>query len=89
MPVPREPPARLINVTVAEVAEALGGPAAAVPAERGGQLLGVYSVTVERRALFVLLTRNDDSFVWRVALARPMTGAEFKDWLEREADGTA
>lgn len=52
-------------------------------------MLGVYSVTVERRALFVLLTRNDDSFVWRVALARPMTRTEFKDWLERGADGTA
>jgi hypothetical protein len=90
MPVRGEPSARLINVTVAEVAEALeAGYEQQYRRNAGDQLLDVYSVTVERRALFVLLVRNDDSFVWRVALARPMTGTEFRDWLGRGAYGTA
>lgn len=84
MPGPGEPAARLMGVTVAEVAEALeADPHNQSRRIAGDELMGVYSVTVERRAIFVLLVRNDDSFVWRIALARPMTGLEFEDWFGR------
>jgi hypothetical protein len=50
-------------------------------------VLAVYSVTAERRAVGVLLFRDDDSFVWRVARAKPMSGVEFETWLGRDSDG--
>ncbi len=46
----------------------------------------MYSVTAEYRAVGVLLFRDDDSFVWRVARAKPMSGAEFETWLGRDSD---
>ncbi|WP_432830020.1 hypothetical protein [Dactylosporangium sp. CA-092794] len=44
-------------------------------------------MTAERRAIAVLLFRHDDSFVWRVARAKPMNGAEFESWLGRNSNG--
>ena len=81
MPGSGDPVARLVDVTVAEVAEA--------PVQYqlrhhvGDELIAVYSITAEQRALSVLLYRDDDSFVWRVAAAKPMTAQEFETWLGR------
>ena len=87
MPTAGEPAAKLIDVNVAEVAEA---PEASLHDQlRIGidkDVLAVYSVTAERRAVGVLLFRDDDSFVWRVARAKPMSGAEFETWLGRNSD---
>jgi hypothetical protein len=75
---------RLIDVTVAEVAEALEAPLHSQLRRRiDANVLAVYSVTAERRAVAVLLFRNDDSFVWRVAGAKPMSDTEFEVWLGR------
>jgi hypothetical protein len=84
MPAPEEPPARLLDVTVAEVAEAMEAPLHLQLRHRVDQdVLTVFSVTADRRAVGVLLFRNDDSFVWRVARARPLSAAEFEIWLGR------
>jgi hypothetical protein len=87
MPAAGEPAARLVDVTVAEVAEALEAPLRDQLRQRPDKdVLVVYSVTAERRALGVLLVRDDDSFIWRVARAKPMSGAEFEMWLGRNGD---
>jgi hypothetical protein len=88
MPAAGEPGAKLIEMNVAEVAEALEAPLhdqLRISVDK--DVLAVYSVTAERRAVGVLLFREDDSFVWRVARARPMSGAEFETWLGRDSDG--
>jgi hypothetical protein len=88
MPAADEPSAKLIGVSIAEVAEALEAPQPDQLCVRVDKdVLGVYSVTAERRAVAVLLFRYDDSFVWRVARAKPMSGAEFETWLGRNSDG--
>lgn len=46
-------------------------------------MLVVYSMSADRRALTVMLVRDDDSFVWRVAAAKPMGPAEFAAWFRR------
>jgi len=84
MPAAGEAAAKLIEVSVAEVAEALEAPAhhqLRIGVDK--DVLAVYSVTAENRAVGVLLFRDDDSFVWRVARAKPMSGAEFETWLGR------
>jgi hypothetical protein len=87
MPSTNEPHAQLSDVTIAEVAEALEAPSRMQLRQFiGKDMLVVYSVTTERRALIVLLVRFDDSFVWRVAAAKPMSGAEFQIWFERNSD---
>ncbi|MDG4820592.1 hypothetical protein O7635_01840 [Asanoa sp. WMMD1127] len=87
MPAAGEPTAKLIDVNVAEVAEALEAPShRQLRITIDKDVLAVYSVTAERRAVGVLLFRDDDSFVWRVARAKPMSGAEFEAWLERSSD---
>jgi hypothetical protein len=84
MPGTSQPAARLVDVTVAEVAEAIEAPLRdQLRHSLGKDLLVVYSVTAERRAITVLLWRDDDAFVWVVAAARPMGGAEFETWLGR------
>jgi hypothetical protein len=88
MPAAGEPAAKLIGMSVAEVAEALEAPLhdqLRIGIDK--DVLAVYSVTVERRAVGVLLFRDDDSFVWRVARAKPMNGVEFETWLGRDSDG--
>jgi hypothetical protein len=88
MPGVDEPAARLIEVSVAEVAEALEAPLHDQLRVRiDKDVLAVYSATAERRAVGVLLFRKDDSFVWRVARAKPMSGVEFETWLGRDSDG--
>jgi hypothetical protein len=88
MPAAGEPAARLIEVSVAEVAEALEAALHDQLRVRiDKDVLAVYSLTAERRAVGVLLFRHDDSFVWRVARAKPMSGAEFETWLGRNSDG--
>ena len=42
-------------------------------------------MTAERRALAILLHRGDDSFIWQVAAAKPMTDDEFDAWFRRTA----
>jgi hypothetical protein len=87
MPSANEPPARLVEVNVAEVAEALEARAAQQLRHRiDKDVLAVFSVTSERRAISVLLVRDDDSFVWRVAACRPMSVIEFEIWLDRTRD---
>lgn len=87
MPALGEPAARLLDVSVAEVAEALEAPLHDQLRQRLDEdVLAVYSVTAERRAIGVLLFRNDDSFVWRVARAKPMSAVEFEIWLGRTGD---
>jgi hypothetical protein len=49
-------------------------------------VLAVFSVTAERRAINVLLVRDDGAFVWQVAAAKPMGAAEFEAWLGRIND---
>jgi hypothetical protein len=84
MPAAGEPAARLLDVTVAEVAEALEAPPHLQLRQRiDHDVLAVYSVTADRRAIGVLLVRNDDSFVWRVARAKPLSAVEFEIWLGR------
>jgi hypothetical protein len=46
-------------------------------------VLVVYSVTADKRAIGVLLARHDDSLVWRVAVAKPLSATEFEFWLGR------
>jgi hypothetical protein len=87
MPRDTEKRARLLDVSVAEIAEALEAPPHLQPHHRVDKdVLAVYSVTADRRAIAVLLYRHDDSFVWRVAAAKPQTTAEFETWLERRHD---
>ena len=87
MPSADEPDPRLIGVTVAEIAEGLEAPVWLQLRERiGKDILVVYSVTAERRAISMLLIRHDDSFVWRVTVAKPMDISEFEAWLERSSD---
>jgi hypothetical protein len=87
MPAAGEPGARLREVTVAEVAEALEAPVEHQLRQAVGKgVVAVFSVTVERRAVSVLLVRDDDSFVWRVAAAKPMGASEFETWLGRTTD---
>jgi hypothetical protein len=87
MPAEDEPAARLLDVTVAEVAEALEAPLQDQLRQRlDKDVLAVYSVTAERRAIGVLLFRNDDSFIWRVARAKPMSAGEFEIWLGRTSN---
>jgi len=84
MPAVGEPAAQLLDVTVAEVAEALEAPLHDQLRLRiDKDVLAVYSVTADRRAAGVLMIRNDDSFVWRVARAKPLNGIEFEIWLGR------
>lgn len=84
MPAPGEPSARLVEVTVAEVAEALEArPDQQLHHRIGQDVLVVYSVTGDQRALGVLLARDDDSLVWRVTAAKPLSAAEFETWLGR------
>lgn len=84
MPGGAEPPARLSDVTVTEVAEALeAAPHLQVQHRVGKDVLAVYSVTAAQRAIAVLLYRHDDSYVWRVGAANPQTAAEFEIWLAR------
>jgi hypothetical protein len=88
LPVAGEPSARLIDVSVAEVAEALEAALRdQLHVRIDKDVLAVYSVTAERRVLGVFLFRHDDSFVWRVARAKPMSGTEFETWLGRSSDG--
>jgi len=87
MPTADEPSARLVDVTVPDVAEALEAPLRYQLRQRlGDDVLVVYSVTAEHRAIGVLLVRNDDSFVWRVAHAKPMGAIEFEIWLGRTSN---
>jgi hypothetical protein len=87
MPAAGEPAAKLIEVSVAEVAEALEVPLRDQLRVRVDKdVLAVYSVTAQRRAVGALLLRDDDSFVWRVARAKPMSGVEFETWLGRKSD---
>jgi hypothetical protein len=84
MPTPDEPTARLVGITVAEVAEALEAPLHQQLRRRiEDNVLVVYSLTADQRAIGVLLTRHDDSLVWRVAVARPLSATEFETWLGR------
>lgn len=84
MPAAGEPASRLLDVTVAEVAEALeASPHLHLHQWIGKDMLAVYSVTADRRAVAVLLIRGDDSFVWRVAYAKPQNAEEFEIWLGR------
>jgi hypothetical protein len=46
-------------------------------------VLVVYSLTADQRAVGVLLARHDDSLVWRVTGAKPLSAAEFETWLGR------
>jgi hypothetical protein len=79
-----EPAARLKDVTVAEVAEALDAPLHDQLRQRVGQdMLALYSVTADQRVIGMVLYRNDDAFVWRVAVARPIGAEEFDMWLKR------
>jgi hypothetical protein len=88
LPVAGEPSARLIDVSVAEVAEALEAALRdQLHVRIDKDVLAVYSVTADRRVLGVFLFRHDDSFVWRVARAKPMSGTEFETWLGRNSDG--
>jgi hypothetical protein len=85
MPAAGEPPARLVDVTVAEVAEALEAPLHDQLRQRVDKdVLAIYSLTAEQRAIGVLLFRQDDSFIWRVARAKPMSAVEFDNWLGRD-----
>ena len=87
MPGAGEPAASLAEVGVAEVAEALEAPLREqLRARVDEDILVVYSVTSERRAVAVLLFRHHDSFVWRVARGKSMNGAEFANWLGRSND---
>jgi hypothetical protein len=84
MPTAGEPAARLVDVTVAEVAEALEAPLHQQLRQRVDQdVRAVYSVTADHRAIGVLLFRNDNSLIWRVARAKPLSAAEFETWLGR------
>lgn len=84
MPGPSEPLPRLVEVTIAEVAEALEArPDQQLHHRIGQDVLVVYSVTADQRAIGVLLARGDDSLVWRVTAAKPLSAAEFETWLER------
>jgi len=88
MPTAGEPPAKLVDVNLAEVAEALEAPLRdQLRIGIDKDVLAVYSVTAEHRAVGILLFRHDDSFIWRVARAKPMSGAEFATWLRRNSDG--
>ena len=87
MPNLGEAEAQLLDVTVAEVAEALEAPLHHQLRRRlDHDVLAVYSVTTDQRAIGVLLFRNDDSLIWRVARAKPMNAAEFETWLGRTSD---
>ncbi|GAA2631140.1 hypothetical protein GCM10010399_73980 [Dactylosporangium fulvum] len=87
IPAACETTATLIAVSLAEVAETLEAPLRDQLRLRiDKDVLAVYSVTAERRAVGVLLFRHDDSFVWRVARAKPMSGTEFETWLGRNND---
>lgn len=46
-------------------------------------VLVVYSLTADQRAIGVLLVRHDDSLVWRITVAKPLSVAEFEVWLGR------
>jgi hypothetical protein len=84
MPTADEPTARLTGLTVAEVAEALEAPPHQQLRHRiGDDVLVVYSLTADQRAVGVLLARQDDSLVWRVTGAKPLSAAEFETWLGR------
>lgn len=83
MPGTDESQARLSQVTVAEVAEALEAVDLHLRVPAGKDMLVVYSMSADRRALTVMLVRDDDSFVWRVAAAKPMGPAEFAAWFRR------
>jgi hypothetical protein len=88
MPRVGEPTARLTEASLAEVAEALEAPLRDQLRVRVDEdVLAVYSVTAERRAIGVLMFHQDDSFVWRVARVKPMNGVEFETWLGRDSDG--
>ena len=87
MPASGESEARLLDVTIAEVAEALEAPLEyQLRRAIGKDMLAVFSVTAERRAVNVLLARDDDAFVWRVVAAKPMGAIEFETWLGRTSD---
>lgn len=87
MPSADEPAARMLDLTVADVAEALEAPLRLQLRQRiDKDLMAVYSVTAERRAIVLMLVRPDDSFVWRVVSARPMGTQEFETWLGRTSD---
>jgi hypothetical protein len=84
MPAPGGPAGHLLDVTVAEVAEALEAPLHDQLRVRVDKdVLAMYSVTADGRAIGVLLFRNDDSFVWQVARAKPLNATEFEMWLGR------
>lgn len=88
MPGDGEPSARLSDVTVTEVAEALeAAPHLRVQHRVDRDVIAVYSVTAGQRPVAVLLYRHDDSFVWRVGAANPQTAAEFETWLARRKNG--
>lgn len=84
MPTVGEPSAMLLDVTVAEAAESLEAPLHQQMRQQVDKdALAVYSLTADHRTIGVLLFRNDDSFVWRVARAKPLCAAEFEIWLGR------
>ena len=84
MPTAGEYGPHLIDVSVAEVAEALEVPLPDQLCVRiDTDVLVIYSITAARRAVGVLMFRHDDSFVWWVARARPMNDIEFEQWLAR------
>lgn len=86
IPGPGEPAARLLDVTIAEVAEALEASLRdQLRYPIGDDMVAVYGVTAERRALAILLHREDDSFVWKVTAAKPMADDEFDAWFRRTA----
>jgi hypothetical protein len=73
-----------MGLTVAEVAEALEAPLHQQLRRRvEHDVLVVYPLTADQSAIGVLLARHDDSLVWRFAVARPLSAAEFETWLGR------
>jgi hypothetical protein len=64
MPAPGEQAARLTDITVAEVAEALEAVWTSQRRQRiGDGLLAVFSTTADYRPVTIVLIRPDDSFV--------------------------
>lgn len=49
----------------------------------GQDMVAIYSVTADHRVIGMVLLRDDDSFVWRVTVARPLGAEEFEIWLKR------
>lgn len=87
LPLPGElPEVRLGDgLNPADVGEVLDQPPAMRLREIRDLQMVIIAPTAKQRLVAVLLIRNEDSFEWRVWLARTATDEQTNDWFERGA----